>query len=124
MEPMFQPALIFFLSVLSLENECCQLRCVCGKSLPGSGWACWFLLSRLAARSISQRREQAALSSAVVSLSDWAGGFDSLLFATIILADPIHLQCLQFWFLREQRQGYSVTNSLLKAKHDFEQKTE
>lgn len=121
MEPVFQPALIFLLSVLTLEHERCQPRCACGRSLRGSGWACWFLLSRLAARSISQRREQAALSSAG---SDWAGGFESLLSATIILADPIHLQCLQFWFLREQRQGYSVTKSLLKAKYDFEQKTE
>ena len=30
MESMFQPALIFFLSVLSLESKCCQLRCVRG----------------------------------------------------------------------------------------------
>lgn len=97
---------------------------VYGKSLPDLGWACWFLLSRLAARHISQHRKLASLSSAVFSLSDWAGGFNSLLSATIILADLIHLHCLQFWFLREQHQAYPVTKSFLKAKYDFEQKIE
>lgn len=124
---MFQPALIFFLCPdIGKQVLSAQVRewLAYGKRLPDSDWACWFLLSRLAARRISQCRELASLSSAVFSLSDWAGGFNSLLSATIILADLIHLHCLQFWFLREQHQGYPVTNSLLKAKHDFEQKIE
>lgn len=106
-----------------LSAEVC-VWLVYGKSIPDLGWACWFLLSRLAVRHISQHRKLASRSSAVFSLSDWAGGFNSLLSATIILADLIHLRCLQFWFLREQHQAYPVTKSFLKAKYDFEQNIE
>lgn len=127
MESVLQPALIFLLSVLSLQSKCCQPRCVHGwhaerASLvqAGRSGSCspgW--LHAASPGAVSER-----LPTAASSLSDWAGGFNSLLSATIILADPIHLCCLQFWFLREQHQGDSMTNSLLKAKYSFEQKTE
>lgn len=93
-----------------------------GKSLPDSGWACYFLLSRLAARRVSQHRELAPRSSAPCPPSDRAGGISSPLSATVLLADLIQLRCLQFWFLGEQQQGYPVPKSLLKAKYDFEEK--
>lgn len=127
MESVLQPALILLLSVLSLQSKRCQPRCVRGWRVEraslvqagpsGSGSPGWLHAASPAA--VSKR-----LPAAVSSLSDWAGGFNSLLSATIILADSIHLHRLQFWFLKGQHQGDSVTNSLLKAKYDFEQKIE